>query len=85
MSTTATLTIQRPPLPAAVVAQHRPPATPGLPASTKRRVAIAGFLLLANLVQMISNGATIAGGFEIGRDLGVGDIRLSNWVAASYP
>ncbi|PVI01554.1 MFS general substrate transporter [Periconia macrospinosa] len=84
MSTITTITIQRPPLQAAVIAQPRP-TTPGLPASTKRRVAIAGFLLLANLVQMISNGATVAGGFEIGRELGVGDIRLSNWVAASYP
>lgn len=34
---------------------------------------------------MISNGATVAGGFEIGKDLGVRDVRLSNWVAASYP
>ncbi|KAF2494950.1 MFS general substrate transporter [Lophium mytilinum] len=34
---------------------------------------------------MISNGTTFAGGFEIGRELGVRDVRLSNWVAASYP
>ncbi|KAI1334156.1 MFS general substrate transporter [Xylariaceae sp. FL0016] len=54
-------------------------------ASSKRRVAIAFFVLLANLVQMISNGATVAGGFKIGEDLGVTDVRLSNWVAASYP
>ncbi|KAF2141172.1 uncharacterized protein K452DRAFT_228696 [Aplosporella prunicola CBS 121167] len=56
-----------------------------MPASPKRRVAIAVFVLLANLVQMISNGSTVAGGFEIGKELGVRDVRLSNWVAASYP
>lgn len=33
---------------------------------------------------MISNGATFAGGFKLGEDLGIPDVRLSNWVAASY-
>ncbi|KAF2802679.1 MFS general substrate transporter [Mytilinidion resinicola] len=80
---TGTRTIQRPPSPSAVVAVPEP--APVLTTSRKRRVAIAVFVLLANLVQMISNGATVAGGFQIGRDLGVRDVRLSNWVAASYP
>jgi MFS family permease len=33
---------------------------------------------------MISNGATMAGGFKLGKDLGVTDVRMSNWIAASY-
>lgn len=54
-------------------------------ASSRRRVVIAVFVLLANLVHMICNGATVAGRFRIGQDLGIRDVRLSNWVAASYP
>lgn len=33
---------------------------------------------------MISNGATVTAGFKLGKELGVPDIRQSNWVAASY-
>lgn len=33
---------------------------------------------------MISNGSTVTAGFKLGEDLGVPDIRQSNWVAASY-
>lgn len=54
-------------------------------ASSRRRVVIAVFVLLANLVHTICNGATVAGRFRIGQDLGIRDVRLSNWVAASYP
>lgn len=34
---------------------------------------------------MSSNGATVAGGFKLGNDLGISDVRKSNWIAASYP
>lgn len=34
---------------------------------------------------MISNGATVAGGFKLGEELGINDVRKSNWIAASYP
>ena len=72
-------------------------------ASNKRRIAMAVFVLLGNMVQvwhiisytfdkrlttssqMISNGATVAGGFKLGQDLGIDDLRKSNWIAASYP
>ncbi|KAF2104461.1 MFS general substrate transporter [Rhizodiscina lignyota] len=52
--------------------------------SQKRRMAVAFFVLMANLVQMISNGATVSGGFKLGEELGITDVRLSNWIAASY-
>ncbi|OAA53596.1 Major facilitator superfamily domain, general substrate transporter [Niveomyces insectorum RCEF 264] len=53
---------------------------------SKRRLAIIVFIVLSNMVQMVSNMVGLAAGLEISKALGVPvGPGKANWAAASYP